>query len=204
MELTERDKLVLKEVGRWYFMLGRHIKDFCGFPTSNIADRRIRLLIEQKYLKREKILYGVPYLYFLTHKSKKLMGYNTRSGMVKVDKIKHDIVVLDTVNYFINNLKINIADIITERQLLMRDGFGSKKHHPDYIFNVNGENYAIEIELTPKAKKRLENNVMENFQNYDHQLWIVERNSKVERMLKELDYYNITILYLDLVIPKKT
>ena len=202
MELMERDKLVLKEVGRWYFMLGRHIKAFCGFPTTNITDRRLRILLDQNYLKREKILYGVPYLYFLTHKSKKLMGYNTRSGSIKVDKIKHDIVALDTVDYFVNTLKVKLEDIVTERQLLMSDGFGSKKHHPDYIFNVNNESYAVEIELTPKAKKRLENNVIENFQNYDRQLWIVERNSKVEGMLKGLDYYNITILYLDLVVQK--
>ena len=87
MRLVERDYKILHEVGRWKFMLGRHIKDLCNFKSVSACDKRLKILIEADYLERKKYLYGIPSLYTLTHKGRILSGYNKRAENIRIDKI---------------------------------------------------------------------------------------------------------------------
>ena len=97
MELTERDYLILSLVFRFKFCLGRHIRVLANFSGSRASDRRLKSLCEGGYLSRKKYLYGMPYLYTLTHKGRVLLGVNKREDKIRIDKITHDIHVLDAV-----------------------------------------------------------------------------------------------------------
>jgi len=198
MELNERDLLLIKEVGRWRFLLSRHILTLCGFSSQRTLNRRLKFLVERKYLERKKILYGVPYMYILAHKARVLIGYNRKAETIKTDRIHHDIMLLDSVAYIIQKFKIELSDITTEKEMLMQSGFGKARHTPDYSFIKNEKTYAVEIELTPKNKTAFEKNIRQNFMNYDTQLWIIEKDSKIHRMLKEFEttYHNIELLFL--------
>jgi len=68
MELQERDYEILRLVHRFRFCLGRHVMVLCGFSGARATDRRLRLLLDAKYLERKKYLYGIPYMYTLSHK----------------------------------------------------------------------------------------------------------------------------------------
>ena len=83
--------------------------------------------------------------------------------------------------------------IQTEKQLHSKDGFSNRQHRPDFIFTKNNQTYCVEVELTLKAKDRLENNIKSNFVTYDIQIWVLEDNPKLIKIINDnkLQYPNI-------------
>ena len=202
MRLVDRDYLIFREVDRWRFCLGRHIKILTGFSNQRACDRRLHKLIDMGYLKREKIIYGVPSIYKLTYKSKMLISANKRQDKIRLDNIIHDITVLDTAIFFHYYFKIPFKNIISEKQLHSKDGFNIRNHQPDYIFSKDNKTYCVEVELSLKSKERLENNLKSNFMAYDIQIWIIkDYHSKLYKILKnkEKQYSNMKIINIEKV-----
>ena len=204
LELVERDFLILGLVFKFRFALGRQLKILAGFDGSRAADRRLRALIEAGYLSRKKYLYGIPYLYRLTHKGRILLGVNKREDKIRVDKIAHDIYVLDAVIYFIRKHSISLEKIESEKELHIKDGFGTRKHHPDFVFTLEDKKTAVELELNLKAKQRLEKNVRDNYLNFDNQIWITNNNKVAGQLEKFTDAYsNIEIIRLEEILKNE-
>jgi len=201
MELNDRDIEILRLVYRFKFCLGRHIRVLAGFSGSRASDRRLRLLIDAGYLGRQKILYGVPFLYTVTHKGRILLGANKREHKIRLEQIAHDVHVLESLIYMKQKFKLALNDIQSERELHIKDGFGARKHHPDFVFNYQGKTFAVEIELTPKGKARLEKNIRDNYLNYDFQIWITG-DSKAHALIGHFasEYSNIEIIRLEDVL----
>lgn len=185
IRLTDRDMIVFSIIHKFRFCLGRHIKILANFKSARVCDRRLKLLVESGYLSRKRYMYGVPYLYTLTHKGRIFIGVNKRLDKLRIDRILHDITVLETVIYYIKKYKFTLNDIISEKELHIKSGFGGRQHAPDFVLIVQNEKIAIEIELHPKTKTRLENNVDSNFRNYEKQIWFTD-NKKVHSMIEEL------------------
>ena len=199
MKVVERDKLILREVERWRVCGSRHIRFLAGFSGQRATDRRLKLLIEAEYLERRKYLYGVPSIYFVTSKGKKLIQSNARLEKVKIEQIVHDMTVLDSAIYFMQKENLSLQDITTEKQLHQSDGFGIRKHRPDFIFTKNDETTCVEVEMTQKSKTRLFNIIKDNFMDYDNQIWIVpDSQTVIYQTLKENQkfYTNIHIMSL--------
>ena len=201
MELTDRDFNILKLVNKFRFCLGKHIMVLAGFTGRSATDRRLKLLIEAEYLTRRKYMYGVQYLYTLTHKGRILLGSNKRQDKIRIDRIAHDIYVLDAVIYYVQNFGLSLADIESEKELHIKDGFGARKHQADFAIKINGERIAVEVELNPKTKTRMEQNIRDNYMNYDGQVWITQDN-RVLGMLNAFSeaYSGISILPLEKVL----
>lgn len=198
--LQERDFLILKEIERWRWLLGRHIQELCYFSSARTTDRRLKILVESGYLERKKILYGVPNIYFLTNKGKKLLGASRHMDSIRIELIRHDIIVVDMAIYLSKTMKISYDMFITEKELHRKDGFGNRNHAPDFCIKNGESNIAVEIELSLKSKERLEKNIQLNFLNYDKQFWIIEKsNAKLYRNLEEIaiGYGNIEIRHLE-------
>ena len=199
VRIVERDYEVFRAVERWRVVLGRHIKALAGFEGQKACDRRLRKLIEAGYLERKKILYGVPGIYQNTHKAKLLASLPARSEKIRVEQIPHDIAVLDTAIFFHRTKGIPWDAITSEKQLHSLDGFGVRKHRPDFIFKANGKTYCVEVELSLKAKARLEGIIQANFMDYDSQIWIVpDKVCKIYQILEDnrKKYTNMYILEL--------
>jgi len=201
MELTDRDYYLLKVVNKFRFCLGRHIRVLVGFSGARATDRRLRVLIEAGYLERKKYMYGVSYLYTLTHKGRILLGANKREDKIRIDRIAHDIYVLEAVIYFIGKYSLSLSDVESEKELHIKDGFGTRQHHPDFVFTHKDERYAVEVELNPKTKSKMEQNIKDNYLNFDKQIWITD-NSKVISLLGNFadEYSNISVIRLEEVI----
>jgi len=201
MELQERDREILRLVYRFRFCLGRHVRVLCGFSGARASDRRLKLLVEAGYLEREKYLYGIPYMYTLSHKGRILLGVNKREDKIRVDRITHDIYIIEAIIYYVLKYGISLAEIESEKELHIKDGFGLRKHQPDFIASIAGERVAVEVELNSKAKNRMEENIRENYLKYDKQIWITN-NSKVKSLLKIFtgEYSNIEVLRLEEVL----
>lgn len=200
MRLTERDYKIIKEIDRWKACTGRHIKFLSGFSSQRSTDRRLKLLIESEYIKRKKYLYGIPGIYFVTPKGKALISAPKSSSKIKIEQIVHDMTVIDTAIYF--NLKNNIDfnNIVTEKQMHRTDGFGIRKHRPDFIFSDKNKINCVEVELSLKAKSRFENIIKNNFIEYSSQFWIVpETQPKIKQILTDNKtvYTNTEIINLE-------
>jgi len=146
------------------------------------------------------MLYGVPSEYFLTYKGKALLGQSKRLDEIRVDRIAHDIAVLDTVIYFMLKEGIPLSDIQSEKQMHGLDGFANRRHRPDFIFTISGKTYCVEVELSPKTKERFEQNMKQNFEAYETQHWVVPRAQvKITEMLQKNSstYPNIEIIALE-------
>ena len=200
MELKERDFRVFREVERWRFCLGRHIKYLAGFPSGRTCDRRLRLLIAEGYLTRHMVLYGVSNVYQLTRKSKKLIFANQREDKIRLEQIMHDVTVLDIAICFMEYLGLSPTEIKAEKQLHQESGFGTREHHPDFLFTKGNMTYCVEVELSLKSKVRLEKNIKSNFIKYDIQIWITdESGTKLARILEnyKTSYPNIEITNIE-------
>lgn len=199
IRLVERDYRVLREIDRWRVITGRQIAKLAGFSSEQTGDRRLKKLLVAGYMERQKILYGVPYLYFLTPKGKALIGAPQYKEKIRVDQIRHDLAVVNTAIYFHEKLNIPYENILSEKELHRIDGFSNRKHRPDLVFTDGSKNICAEVELSLKAKERLKKNIKDNFMNYDLQIWVVPSlQHKIAAILQEekAAYTDIEILEL--------
>lgn len=200
MKLVERDYKLFFELYRWRFLQGRQAALLASFSSSRTSDRRLKILRENGYIEKQKLLYGLSSLYTLSHKGRALTGVSTKVEKIRLEQIFHNIHVVDTAIYFYKQDIATLEQIISEKQLHSAAGFSHRKHMPDFIIQLSGETRCIEIELTLKAKSRLLKNIEDNFTQYDEQLWIVPVNELAIREIlndSKTLYPNITILDLE-------
>lgn len=197
--LVKRDYLVFQEVNRWRVVTGKQISILASFSSPRTCDRRLKKLIENGYITRQKIIYGIPSLYSLTHQAKVLIEAPTRTEKIRLEQISHDITVLNVAIYFHKVKQIPFADIKTEKQLHSMDGFSNRKHRPDFIYTINEKSFCVEVELSLKNKDRLEKNIKQDFMNYDFTFWVVtDKENKIAQIIEQnrTIYPNIEILEL--------
>lgn len=196
IELNNRDFTILKIIYKFRFSIGKHIKILAGFSSQRSCDRRLKKLLEAKYIQRKRYFYGFPYIYTLSHKGRMLLGVNKRAENIRLDQLSHDICVVDCAIYFLRNYDFCLDFLTSEKELHSINGFSGHKHTPDFVLEINGIKTAYEIELTPKKTNTLENNVKVNYLNFDNQIWITD-NKKVKQNLEEIKkQYEIQVVDL--------
>jgi len=198
IRLVERDYQIFREIERWRVVLGRHVVELAEFTGLKSCQRRLKKLKEAGYLERKRKILGVPGIYTLTSQARAVASLQMKSEKMRVEQIPHDIAVLDTAIYFHRVKSIPFGDMTTEKQLHSMDGFGVRKHRPDFIIKRNGKTYCVEVELSLKAKERMEKIIQDNFMDYDYQIWIVpDKACKIYQILKDNQpQYHISILEL--------
>lgn len=201
--LQERDFIILQQITKFRFLLSRQIKVLAGFSGQRACDRRVAKLISSGYIERRHLLYGVPSLYFATPLAKRIFNLDFLTTDIRIENIVHDIAVIDTAIYFVYKLEVSMENLTSERQLKNADGFGKVRHHPDFIYTNNNENYCVEIELNLKSNTKLEKNIGENYMQYDKQYWAIPSDKpKIVTAVKSFSkqYPNIEILSLEKVV----
>lgn len=196
---VERDYLIFNEINRWRVITGKQICTLAGFSGQRACDRRLKKLIRAGFLTRQRIIYGIPSIYRLTHTAKALIGASERTEKIRLEQISHDITVLNTAIYFNQVKGIPFSDMKTEKQLHQQDGFSNRKHRPDFIYSKDGKTTCVEVELSLKNKDRLEKNIKQDFMNYDFTYWVVpDIESKIAQIIekKRIAYPTIGILEL--------
>ncbi|MDD3304117.1 MAG: hypothetical protein PHP54_04290 [Clostridia bacterium] len=124
-------------------------------------------------MERRYIIYGVPGLLFVTRKAVKAFKLDYHTKEIRIEQITHDIAMVDTAIYIINQHGVDMDDITTEREIKHSNGFGNSKHDPDFIYMENNKKYFVEIELTEKSINRLQTNIQNNFLLCDIQKFVV-------------------------------
>lgn len=190
----------MRWVYRFRFCLARHIQFLASFDGVRARDRRLKILVDNGYLNRKKIIYGIPYLYYLSKNGMRLIHVKVKDENIRIDQIHHDITTLDCLKGLVDKYNFQLDNMTTERELHINDGFGVRKHHPDLVFKKDDETYAIEVELNVKAKNRILKNIEDNYLNYDYQIWVVPLSQvKIKHILTESlnKYDNIEVVTLE-------
>lgn len=197
IRLVERDYFILREIDRWRVITGKQICKIAGFSGQRACDRRLHKLLIAGILDRKRILYGIPAIYELTPRGKAIIGIPIKNERVRVEQIVHNMAVLDTAIYFSHKYAIAFSDIKSEKQLHKKDGFGVRKHRPDFIFTKGDKSFCVEVELTMKSKERFTKNIIDNFTDYHKQIWVVpDLHTRIYTFLSEMNesYPNIKII----------
>ncbi len=205
IRLVERDEKILREITRWRIVLSRHITELANFSGQRACERRLKKLALAGYIERKRVLYGMPNIYSLAKAGFAVIGEKQRPHEIRVEQIRHDVAVLDTAIYLHRVKGIDFSQMTTERELHSQDGFGKRKHRPDFVIAHKGKKYSVEVELSLKAKSRLEQNIKSNFMDYDHQIWVVpDKECRIYQILADSrrQYPTMSILGLEEVQKK--
>lgn len=203
MVLTERDVEIITSIQKWRFLLSRQIKVLCGFSGQRACDRRLKKLIEAGYIERKHFIYGVPRLYFVTRKAVKLLDLEYYTPNIRIEQITHDIAVIDTAIYLINNEGVEKSSITTEREMKHKAGFGNPKHFPDFIYYTKeNKTFCVEVELSAKKPTTLERNIKNNYKVYDVQRWFIpsDRQKVIDNVKTIGEKYGVKIEPLEKVV----
>ena len=206
MVLTERDERIIREIARWRGCLGRQIKEIGEFQGIRATDRRLKMLVDDKLLTRKKYVYGLAGIYQVTPKAQRTFGLDTFLGTVRLDQAIHDMMVVDTYLYFKKILSLPPESFTSEKEIRHKEGFNVRSHLPDFLYEHKGQTYCVEVELSQKARERLEKNVADNYVKYTGQKWIVPKdNNRVKIWLEDLKgkYPNIEIIDMGVIADGK-
>ena len=80
MILTERDRLILREISRWRGCLSRQVQLIGGFTGLRACDRRLKKLVDENLLTRKRYVYGLAGIYQITPKAQRLLGLDNYIG----------------------------------------------------------------------------------------------------------------------------
>jgi len=206
MRVTERDKMIVWVIAKNGFMTGKQIMLMTGFGGTRATDRRLRKLIEQGWIRRDKKLYGVCGLYTVTHEGMEYFGYNellntTHFDKINLNEIEHNLASVDCQIWYMIKYAINEDQIICDKQLRKTKGLQVRQHVPDFV--ITKGNIAVEIERTYKGKRRMMKNVEDNYKLYDAQHWFTPiARTTIRETLKEMGmrYPGIEIFNLEEVL----
>jgi hypothetical protein len=145
-----------------------------------------------------KLIYGVAGIYSNTRRASQIVKVSNTNQKIRLDNLAHDLAVIDTAIHF-HSKGIPFEEMTTERELHMQDGFGVRRHRPDFVFTEDGQRVCVEVELTLKSKGRFEDIIVNNFIGYARQIWIVpDSNTRIAKILRDnqMAYPNIEIMEL--------
>ncbi len=156
MQLTERDIRILRLINE----LGCVDIEFIAerFEMKrNIAYRRLRMLTLENYLLRDTVLYKNPGAYRATSKGVEA-SLDPLPALKKLSLgvYRHNLLVAKLSTKLLRKYG---GAFITERQLRHDSGFsgvGVQKHLCDGVLELTDKKIAIEVELSPKGKRRLD------------------------------------------------
>ena len=202
MILTERDETIIREIARWRGCLSRHVKIIGEFTGIRATERRLKKLVDEKLLTRKQYVYGLAGIYQVTPKAQRTFGLDTRIGTVRLDQAVHDMTVVDTYLFIKDKLNLPSSAFISEKEIRHEQGFITRGHAPDFLYRHKDNLYCIEVELSQKARERLEHNVADNYVKYAGQKWFLpDSNKRVKIWLEELKdkFPNIEIIDMGVI-----
>ncbi|WP_028401064.1 replication-relaxation family protein [Ectobacillus panaciterrae] len=180
MKLTERDQEILTWIARHSFVTAKQIETAFGV-SRQISYRILRKLKEYEYVKNELVMRTLG-LFYATEDGIEVAGIDMTplQRVNNLAEIRHELMINDLEVTLMLEAKRQGQDFkwVTSREIKRRkyknaeriEGSnlvkGQKDDLPDAYWLQNGNTAAIEVELTRKDKKRIQ----EKFKTYDAEL----------------------------------
>lgn len=194
--LTERDLAVLSFLSEHRLALAAHVAVLLGTSAGTAASRLTRLG-DAGLLKREPAFPGEPSWYRITRRGLAYVGSRLPPPRVDIRSYEHDVGVAWLWLAARSGVFGPVSEILGERRLRSLDGartpseapravrlggFGphgrERLHYPDLVLHgAGGRRIALELELTAKARTRLET-ILGGYgadSRFDGVIYLVER-----------------------------
>ena len=188
MRFVERDGEILRWMNGFGFANADQIMRYMGVKKSSCY-ARLKKLIEGGYLDHEYVLHGSSGIYKLTKKGTIAAGDHLRGcGDIRLGTFKHDLALVD--------LALDLRDatggeFIPQRRIRHDEGLsglGQFGHVADGYLHLPhiDKPIAIELELTVKAKSRL-NSIIEGYGGNlsVHEVWYFCKDKSVISALQK-------------------
>jgi len=156
LKLTERDLAILQFINLFGFCEMPHLDARFGLKKPRNY-QVINRLVEAGLIQHERVFYGRHGIYRLTVKGAKLTELPPLAR-IPLANYTHDVTLIEA---YLRLMKHDPeAQWISERHLMQdkhADGVGKRGHLPDGVLVFpDGQQVAIEVELTLKGRHRLE------------------------------------------------
>ena len=188
MRFVERDGEILRWVNGFGFASADQIMRYMNVKKATCYTR-LKKLVEAGYLNRERILHGQARIHKLTKEGILASGDHLRpTGEIRLGTFKHDLALVD--------LALDLRDatggeFIPQRRIRHDEGLsglGQFGHVADGYLHLlhHDKPIAIELELTVKAKSRL-NSIIEGYGGNltVHEVWYFCQDKSVISALKK-------------------
>ena len=194
MKLTERDMKILRFINEFGFCEMPQIEKRFGMKKPRCY-QVIRRLIDAKLITHQRIFYGRHGVLYLTKQGAACTDLPPIKGIAK-DSYIHQLTVID-IHTILRERFID-SSWLSERRIRYEkfmDGIGKEGFHlPDAILiDPNFGQIAIEVELTMKSKKRLEDILWDYMLHKDiKEVWyycapdIVNKVAKIADKMKRI------------------
>lgn len=172
LRLTTRDVNLLNWINSIGFVTIEHIAQKLNVAHST-AYIRIKKLVNHHYLVHERIFHAVPGIYRVSHEGVQVSG----SLLPPLRKISlasyhHDLLVISLSLNLLNRFG---GSYVPERTIRHGDGtecFGKTGHTPDGVLVLDTKKIALEVELSKKSKRRLNEIFNHYLKNFDYkEVW---------------------------------
>lgn len=198
--LTERDRHILAEVARFGFLQADQIRRVVS-RERNVSKRMVYHILnrleEQGYLKRRRVLVGLPGLYLPTERGLEAADSDFARTRVRLQTVEHDLTVIDVALALTARTG---GAWVTERELRreagQRFGVGHQGHVPDGVLVLpDGRRVAVEVETSAKTLRRLQVLLRNYLRTRYAEVWFICRTArqahKVRQAARGMDFVRV-------------
>jgi hypothetical protein len=148
--------------------------------SERTMQRWARLYGEWGWIEQRRLLVDEPAYVWLTSKGQREAGTGFGPWRPKVGKLAHIAAVVDVRLY----VEERSAESLWASERVLRRELAASEHLPDAVVTTEGERHAIEVELTPKARRRTVATIEELGRRYDRTLYFCAPAAR--RQIEEL------------------
>jgi len=161
VRITERDIDIIRWIDSFGYVTAEQVFREFGFSPKR-GYRRLRLLVEEKYLLHRRIFFGRPGIYQAGGQGLALIADDPECvpglAPVRAATMEHNLLLVDLAQLLVRKTG---GAWKTDRQIRREKGFdlraAVRPHVPDGILTLpGGKTIAVELELTAKGTQRLE------------------------------------------------
>lgn len=162
MQLTGRDVEIIRWIDSFGYVTAQQVFERFNFQPG-VGYRRLRLLVRNRYLVHKRIFIGRPSIYQAAGQGLALVAEDPEQppglAPVRPATLNHNLLLVDLAQALSQKTG---GTWKTDRQMRREKGFevnaANRPHIPDGALTLpDGKKVAVELELTAKGTRRLEN-----------------------------------------------